>query len=244
PFEVLKQVLTHLSPPDMSPLEPDEPMRLPGDARDIPTLKHPYGRVSLLHVSAGVRRIVSLAYLMVWRWEEHKAFSKLAYHQPLQNMVVLIDEIEAHLHPQWQRSILPALLKVREALAPNLHIQFLAATHSPLVLASMEPVFEEQKDKLFHLALKEGKAIQLEEMPFPRCGRVDSWLMSDVFQLRHARSIEAEKAIEDAKKIQLEEKVTVKQVKEVSARLVKYLAPDDRFWPRWTFFAEEKGVRI
>ncbi len=195
PFDILKQVLSHLSPPDMGPLEPDEPMRIPGDARDIPTLKHPYGRVPVHHVSASVRRIVSLAYLVVWLWWEHRAFSQLAFAEPLKNMVVLIDEIEAHLHPQWQRSILPALLKVREALAPNLHIQFIAATHSPLVMASMEPVFEEEKDKLFHLALKEGKGIHLEEMPFQRCGRVDSWLMSDVFQLRHARSMEAEKAI-------------------------------------------------
>lgn len=43
--------------------------------------------------------------------------------------IVLIDEIEQHLHPKWQRMLLPTLHK----LFPNL--QFLATTHSPQVLS-------------------------------------------------------------------------------------------------------------
>ncbi len=45
--------------------------------------------------------------------------------------VVLIDEIEAHLHPKWQREIIPLLTK----LFPN--IQFFITTHSPQVVASV-----------------------------------------------------------------------------------------------------------
>ncbi|MEM8527108.1 MAG: AAA family ATPase [Bacteroidota bacterium] len=45
--------------------------------------------------------------------------------------VVLIDEIEAHLHPNWQRKIIPLLRK----LFPN--IQFFITTHSPQVIASV-----------------------------------------------------------------------------------------------------------
>jgi predicted ATPase len=48
------------------------------------------------------------------------------------NGVVLIDEVDAHLHPKWQRDILPALRKV----FPN--IQFIVTTHSPLVLSEIE----------------------------------------------------------------------------------------------------------
>lgn len=47
--------------------------------------------------------------------------------------VVLIDEIEAHLHPRWQRSVVPLLRKVFP------YIQFVVTTHSPLVVASAEP---------------------------------------------------------------------------------------------------------
>lgn len=43
--------------------------------------------------------------------------------------VVLIDEIEQHLHPKWQRRLLPTLTE----LFPNL--QFIITTHSPQVLS-------------------------------------------------------------------------------------------------------------
>jgi len=46
--------------------------------------------------------------------------------------VVMIDEIELHLHPKWQRNVLPALQKT----FPN--IQFIVTTHSPQVLGGVE----------------------------------------------------------------------------------------------------------
>lgn len=46
--------------------------------------------------------------------------------------VVLVDEIESHLHAQWQSRIIPRL----KALLPN--TTFYIATHSPLVLAQLE----------------------------------------------------------------------------------------------------------
>ena len=48
--------------------------------------------------------------------------------------IVIIDEIEQHLHPKWQHRILHSL---RETL-PN--IQFVVATHSPLVASSSKDV--------------------------------------------------------------------------------------------------------
>jgi len=45
--------------------------------------------------------------------------------------IVLIDEIDLHLHPAWQRDIIPALTHV----FPN--VQFLVTTHSPQVLSNV-----------------------------------------------------------------------------------------------------------
>jgi predicted ATPase len=45
--------------------------------------------------------------------------------------IVLIDEIDVHLHPKWQRRIVPAL----EDLFPN--CQFIATTHSPFVIQAV-----------------------------------------------------------------------------------------------------------
>ena len=253
PFETLRKVLRRLSPPDLDrgdlgPLEPGDPVRIPGDSRRIPTIKHSYGQVPLVYASAGVRRIVAIAYLLVWAWEEHKDQSRLIRKKPQRRMVVLIDELEAHLHPQWQRKILPALLDVKEDLEADLQVQFLVTTHSPLVTASLEPRFDAKRDKIFHLdlvrsGLFDGEIV-LEEPGFIPYGRVDSWLRSDIFEMRHPRSLEAEQAIEDAKRLQSRDKVTTDEVREVSERLVRYLAADDRFWPRWTFFAEKHGVEL
>ncbi len=46
--------------------------------------------------------------------------------------VVLIDEIELHLHPKWQREIIPGLLRT----FPN--CQFIVSTHSPQVLGEVD----------------------------------------------------------------------------------------------------------
>jgi predicted ATP-binding protein involved in virulence len=53
---------------------------------------------------------------------------------PLQaSAIVLIDEIELHLHPAWQRMIIPRLTQT----FPN--CQFIVTTHSPQVLSHVDP---------------------------------------------------------------------------------------------------------
>ncbi|RLT45168.1 MAG: ATP-binding protein [Chloroflexi bacterium] len=253
PFRTLKNVLLRLSPPgiergDMGRLEPGAPQRLPRDSRLIPTIRHSYGQVPVVYASAGVRRILALAYLIVWAWEEHKTQSRLIRKAPQKRMVILIDEIEAHLHPQWQRTILPALLDVWKDLAQDLQIQLLIATHSPLVMASMEPFFDDSGDKIFHLDVAQssqsGTEVVVQEQDFVKYGSVDSWLRSDVFELAQARSLQAEKAIEDARRLQEAEVVTKENVIEVSDRLIKYLAANDGFWSRWLYFADRHGVDL
>src|SRR5690606_9994550 len=122
------------------------------DARDIPTIRMPYGQdVPVLHASAGIRRILALAYLLVWTWEEHLKAAKLIGEAPTAQVTFLIDEIECHLHPKWQRRIVAALLEVMTSLAKDASVQVIAATHSPLVMASVEPIFDAGKDAWFDL---------------------------------------------------------------------------------------------
>ena len=158
-------------------------------------------------------------------------------------MVVIVDELEAHLHPKWQRTVLPALMSIGKLLSSDLVMQTLAATHSPMVLASIESMFESDHDVLYHLFTDEGR-VKLEPLNFVRYGDVSAWLQSPLFGLRQARSKEAERAIEAAKAIQLQSEPTEEQVAEISADLKRYLAPDDKFWPRWLYFAEMHGVRL
>ncbi len=53
---------------------------------------------------------------------------------PLQGEgVILIDELELHLHPKWQRGIIPKLTET----FPN--CQFIVATHSPQIVSDVQP---------------------------------------------------------------------------------------------------------
>ena len=66
--------------------------------------------------------------------------------------VVLIDEIDAHMHPAWQRSLLSRLRR----LFPN--VQFIATSHSPLMVGSLEP------NQVYHL-LRDDDGLVIKERP-------------------------------------------------------------------------------
>jgi hypothetical protein len=250
PFGVFQDVLKRLSPPDQSDLGslcPGDPVRLPRNSKEFPTIKHAYGTIPLPYVSAGVRRIITLAYLIVWAWEEHRIRANQAQREPESRMVILVDEIEAHLHPQWQRAILPALMSVGKDLSDELQIQFLVATHSPLVLTSAEPIFDGGVDGLFQLDLVSqgltGNEVSLNKHPFIPQGTASAWLQSDVIGLAEERSIPAENLIERAKALQRQDNPIIDDIREISKELSKTLqAEHDEFWPRWIFFAEQHGV--
>jgi predicted ATP-binding protein involved in virulence len=67
--------------------------------------------------SFGVRRILALAYLLVWNWQEHQLAAELLCQELTPRLIFLIDEVEAHLYPTWHRRVLAALLGVVNQLS-------------------------------------------------------------------------------------------------------------------------------
>jgi hypothetical protein len=205
--------------------------------RDIPTVNLPYGNVPVTQASAGMKRILGLAYLLVWTWYEHKQASGLRQQKPTNQIVLLIDEIESHLHPRWQRVILPAILDVVTELQNSMKIQALVTTHSPLVLASLEPNFDEDEDKLFLFKLQ-NKNVSLDEIPWAKQGDTVGWLTSEIFGLKQARSKEAEIAIEAAEALMRHSDMNafpdnLKNYTQIHQELQRVLPGHDPFWPRW-----------
>ncbi|MDM8520792.1 AAA family ATPase [Anaerolineales bacterium HSG6] len=86
--------------------------------------------VSVDQLSDGTRSFMSwiLDYLM--------RASTLEWADPTDSVnpsgIVIVDEIDSHLHPEWQRRIMSVVSK----LLPNVYL--IATTHSPFVLASAE----------------------------------------------------------------------------------------------------------
>jgi len=243
-FGTFEKVLYRLVPADVGPIKIGEPRRIVGQVKDVPTLIHPYGEIPILFESAGFKRIATLAYLIVWSWQEHKIQAKQAGRKEERQMVILIDEAEAHLHPKWQRKILPAILSIGEELNAELSLQLIVATHSPLVLASSEPVFDSATDKLFHLDIDSRGVVRFGELPYELRGTIDSWLSSPVFGIKYPGSDVRSIAIEKAVKLQESENITREQVEKATNDLRNALPSEDTFWVRWVLFAEQHGVHI
>lgn len=246
-FHSLCSVLAALSPSDSERIEPGQLTRISlDDPRDIPTLKMPYDQeVPVLHASAGMKRIIALAYLLVWAWEEHKNASRLLAEATTNQIVFLVDEIESHLHPRWQRCILNALVEVMNALTKKAEVQIIAATHSPLILASVEPLFDARKDAWFDLDYaghNRHRKVVLTRRDFELHGEVSNWLTSEAFDLASARSMEAEKLLQEASALLDKTGVTQKDAEKMHDRLVRALSPKDTFLFRWRAICKKKGL--
>ena len=94
--------------------------------------------------------------------------------------VVLVDELEQHLHPQWQRNV---VARLRETF-PN--IQFITSTHSPLVARAVgkQANGERGRDRLYRLAFAEDDPITVRaELANDVHGQsVDQILASPLFE--------------------------------------------------------------
>jgi predicted ATP-binding protein involved in virulence len=139
-------------------------------------------RVSTLALSDGYRSILALAGDLVWRLIEAFPDSK----DPLKEKgVVLIDELDIHLHPTWQRQI-PQWLRT---VFPN--IQFIVATHSPLIAAGAG------KDAKTYRLSQDGDGnitvLEIENIAFKG---VDAILQSEAFGLVSTYSPEAEETMQ------------------------------------------------
>lgn len=247
-FNLLKAVLAAVSPSPDETIEPGELTRISlDDPRDIPTLKMPYGQsVPVLHASAGIRRIIALAYLLVWAWQEHGKASVILGQPRTNQIIFLIDEIEAHLHPKWQRRIIQALLSVMTELTSEAEVQLITATHSPLVMASVEPFFDPGQDAWFDLDLvvnpQQGTAkVELAKRHFVRMGDAAQWLMSEAFDLDSAGSLEAGQARREAASALANGPLDTQQIRDLDDRLRQVLSDTDPFWMRWRFVGEQRG---
>ena len=90
----------------------------------------PQEDLTLDQLSGGYRIILALVADLARRMAQGNPQEE----EPLKcEAVVLIDEIELHLHPEWQQRVLDDLLRT----FPN--TQFLVSTHSPQVLTTVLP---------------------------------------------------------------------------------------------------------
>jgi hypothetical protein len=119
-------------------------------------------------------------------------------------------------------------------------VQLITASHSPLVLASAEPHFDDNKDAWFDIDLEEGSVV-LRKRDFVLHGEVSNWLTSEAFDLKEPRSLEAETAIGEALALARKSSPEAADIARVERLLSGSISDIDRFWVRWTAFRKQHG---
>jgi hypothetical protein len=94
--------------------------------------------------------------------------------------VVLIDEVDAHLHPRWKLRVVDSM---RSAF-PGL--QFVATTHDPLCLRGV------RAGEIRRMEVQDGRAAIHGDLPDPTNLSVEELLTSSAFGLITTKSSEAE----------------------------------------------------
>ena len=113
--------------------------------------------------------------------------------------IFIIDEIEQHLHPRWQRKI----IRILSEQFPNM--QFIGSTHTPICTLGLYDL--ECKSQLIKASYKNSHSeTEIFDMKEQYKGyRIDQILTSDIFDLSSSRSINIEKKLKEYRRIYLKD---------------------------------------
>ena len=144
------------------------------------------GKVKYEDLSFGYKNVVTLILDIAQNFFDHYPDSEDPFSEPA---IVIIDEIDLHLHPKWQRIIMSRL----EELLPA--TQFIVSTHSPLIVQGIE------KGNVSVIATAEEGLIIKNESDAVSRWRADQILTSELFGLASARSVETEELLQERRRI-------------------------------------------
>lgn len=184
--------------------------------------KNPYGWVPLRQLGYGYQTLIAWMVDFASRMVERYPDS----HDPLaEPAVVLVDEIDLHLHPVWQRKLIDDLSR----LFPN--TQFIATAHSPLIVQAAS------KANVAVLR-REGDHVMIDnDVEAIKGWRIDQVLTSDLFGLESARPPEMDKPLARWRELQSKGRLTKNERQEL-ARLEEEIGE----LPDWESPAEAKIV--
>ena len=145
-------------------------------------LEADHGEVQFDSVSQGMSAILNWIGVLLQRLYDVYPHSPRPEHEPA---IVLVDEIDAHLHPEWQRR----LVALTRKHFPN--VQVIASSHSPLLAGAVAHAE-------LRVVARDDQSGQIRaDMPREDLSgqKADDILVSSLFSLQTTRSIEAEQTI-------------------------------------------------
>lgn len=161
----------------------------------------PYGWVPIRRLGLGYKTLIAWMVDFASRLFERYPDSPDPLAEPA---VCLVDEIDLHLHPKWQRTIMQYLSE----RFPN--TQFIVTAHSPLIVQAAT-------DANIAILRREGDHVVIDQSFKAIHGwRIDQVLTSDLFGLETARPPALDKALRDRKKILTKSKLTAADKKKLT----------------------------
>ncbi|MEA5488986.1 MULTISPECIES: AAA family ATPase [Pseudanabaena] len=160
--------------------------------RPIAKFLTPYGWVQLSSLGLGYRTTIAWMVDLAVRLFKRYPDSEDPLAEPA---IVLVDEIDLHMHPQWQRTIMEFLTE----RFPN--TQFIVTAHSPLVVQAAQ-------DANIVLLRREGDRVVIDNnLEIIENWRVDQVLTS-VFEMPSARPAKIEPLLDRRQEILTKSKLT------------------------------------
>jgi len=201
-FKQIIEILKHILP-DI------EDIRIDLDEyqeRPLAQFLTPFGWVRLSSLGLGYRTTIAWMVDLAVRLFKRYPDSEDPLAEPA---IVLVDEIDLHMHPQWQRTIMEFLTE----RFPN--TQFIVTAHSPLVVQAAQ-------DANIVLLKREGDRVKIINNPeIIENWRVDQVLTS-VFEMPSARPAKIEPLLQRRKEILTKTKLTASdrtELKELEAKI-------------------------
>lgn len=143
-----------------------------------PALHGPWGTSSFEVLSDGYRSTSQwLLDYMAWAILADRFGGPTGVHG-----ILLIDEIEQHLHPRWQRHVLQRLSRQLPGT------QIIATTHTPLIAAATVDLAPSTISRLLTISQRGSTSIAMVDKDEIRGKRADQILASDAFGLVTSRS--------------------------------------------------------
>lgn len=101
-------------------------------AKETLVAYHPvFGELPVEQLSDGIRNMIGMVADIAFRSTKLNGHLGQAAAQETPG-IVLIDEVDMHLHPEWQQAVIPSLTEAFPRL------QFIVTTHSPQVLSTVD----------------------------------------------------------------------------------------------------------
>jgi predicted ATP-binding protein involved in virulence len=197
--QTLKQLLPDITDIRIAPADEQKP-------RPTADFLTPYGWVSISSLGLGYRTVIAWMVDLSARMIRDYPDSENPLAEPA---VVLVDEIDLHLHPKWQRTIMNFLTE----RFPN--VQFIVTAHSPLVVQAAG-------NANLVLLRREGDHVVIDNNPEV----IENWrveqVLTSVFELPSTLPADIEPLVQRRREILAKSSLTKKdkqELKELEAKI-------------------------